>query len=242
MPTTAAPSPTKGARTRARILAAAAEHFAVAGFDAGSVPEIARRIGMSHATVYQHFGRKDELFRAAVEADLTALFATATPALTSASLDPTAVVALVPMLVAATRSHPLARRVLADLDAEQTEVLRDLPALNELEQQLAAALAAAQERGSVRTDMAAPALAAGLISVALPLLVVALRLEGMQDVPRAGAALDYLAATLRPAGSATVEGPPSRRTGRPTTQHAAQPASQPASPTATPPSRPRSTT
>jgi AcrR family transcriptional regulator len=201
MPSTApaAPAaPTKGERTRARILAAAAEHFAAVGFDAGSVPEIARRIGMSHATLYQHFGRKDELFRAAVEADLTALFATAAPALRSPTLDPNAVVALVPALVAATRTHPLARRVLAGIDAEQTEVLRDLPALAELEQQLAAALAAAQERGVVRDDLPAPVLAAGLISVALPLLVVALRLEGMEDVPRAGAALEYLATTLRP--------------------------------------------
>jgi len=198
MPSTAAAPPSKGARTRARILAAAAEHFAAVGYDAGSVPEIARRIGMSHATLYQHFGRKEELFRAAVEADLTGLFAAVTPTLASTTLDPAAVVALVPALVAATRSHPLARRVLADIDAEKTEVLRDLPALLELEQQLATALAAAQARGTVRSDLDAPALAAGLISVTLPLLVVALRLEGLADVPRAGAALAYLAATLQP--------------------------------------------
>ncbi len=221
MPTLApaAPAPaSKGERTRARILAAAAEHFAAVGFDAGSVPEIARRIGLSHATLYQHFGRKDELFRAAVEADLTALFTSAAPPLRSPTLDPDEVVAVIPVLVAATRSHPLARRVLADIDAEQTEVLRDLPALAELEQQLAVALTAAQARGVVRDDLPAPTLAAGLISVALPLLVVALRLDDMEDVPRAGAALEYLATTLRPQGGRPRSTtPPASRRGRATT-------------------------
>ena len=188
----------KGARTRARILGAAAEHFAARGFDGGSVPEIARQIGVSHATVYQHFGRKDELFRAAVEADLTALFESLVPALETEALDPDLIVNLVRTLVAAGRGHPLARRVLAEVDAEQTEVLRDLPALAELEVRLVRVLAASQDAGTVRSDLDAESLAAGVIGVAMPMLVVAFRLDGMTDIPRAASALDFLAAALRP--------------------------------------------
>jgi AcrR family transcriptional regulator len=187
MPSTLTPAPsTKGARTRARILEAAAQH------------EIARAIGVSHAAIYQHFGRKDELFRAAVEADLTALFETLAPTIEHQPLDPDLVVELVRTLVVAGRTHPLARRVIAEIDADQTEVLRDLPALADLEARLVPALAAAQRVGTVRDDLDPASLAAGVIGVALPMLVVAFRLDGMPDIPRAAGALDFLAAALRP--------------------------------------------
>ena len=75
----AAPADTKGGRTRRRILQAAIAHFAATGLDGGSVPEIARSVGLSHSALYQHFGRKEELFRAAVDSDLSALLATANP-------------------------------------------------------------------------------------------------------------------------------------------------------------------
>ena len=199
MPSTLAPAPvSKGARTRARILEAAAQHFASVGLQGGSVPEIARAIGVSHATIYQHFGRKDELFRAAVEADLTALFETLLPTIERRPLDPDVVVDLVRTLVVAGRARPLARRVIAEIDADQTEVLRDLPALAELEARLVPALAAAQAAGTVRDDLDPAALAAGVVGVALPMVVVAFRLEGMPDIPRAAGALEFLAAVLRP--------------------------------------------
>ena len=199
MPSALAPTPsTKGARTRARILEAAAQHFAAVGLQGGSVPEIARAIGVSHATIYQHFGRKDELFRATVETDLTALFEALLPTIERRPLDPDVVVELVRTLVAAGRSRPLARRVIAEIDAEQTEVLRDLPALAELEARLVPALAAAQAAGTVRGDLDPASLAAGVVGVALPMVVVAFRLEGMPNIPRAAGALEFLAAVLRP--------------------------------------------
>ena len=199
---------TKGARTKARVLAAAIEHFAALGLDAGSVPEIARSAGTSHATVYQHFGRKEELFRAAVEADLTALFATVAPALDAAStvavtIDPDGLTALLQTLLVEGRRRPLARRVIADINRGQTEVLLDLPALRDLEVRLAAVLAASQAAGTIRADIDPAAMAAGLVGITLPMLVVAFRLEGMPDIPRATSALDLLAAALRPASPTT---------------------------------------
>jgi AcrR family transcriptional regulator len=191
-------APSKGERTRTRILAAAAEHFAAVGFEGGSVPEIARQIGVSHATLYQHFGRKDELFRAAVEADLTALFATLHPALRDPAIDAVGLVGLLADLVEASRHHPLARRVLADINVEQNAALRDSPALLDLEALLIAAIETAQANGTVRRDIEPVRFAAGMIAITLPMLVVALRLDGATDVPRAGDALAFLIDMIAP--------------------------------------------
>ena len=193
---------TKGARTKARVLAAAVEHFAALGLNGGSVPEIARSAGTSHATVYQHFGRKEELFREAVEADLTALFGSIVPALDT-TLDPEALIGLLPTLLLEGQRRPLARRVIADTDKEQTEALLDLPALGALEDRLTAAIAASQAAGTLRADIEPAAMAAGLIAITLPMLVVAFRLDGMPAIPRAASALDLLAAALRPVATTT---------------------------------------
>lgn len=198
MDTVTLPRQTKGERTRARILAAAAEHFAAVGLDAGSVPEIARQVGVSHATLYQHFGRKDDLFRAAVEDDLTGLFATLTPSLERTDLDADELVGLLAILVDGSRRHPLARRVLAHINTEQQDALRDLPALLTLETQLTAAIAAAQRAHRIRRDIEAAEIAAGLVAVTLPMLVVALRLDGATSNPRAPDAVRFLADSLRP--------------------------------------------
>lgn len=187
----------KGARTKARILAAAVEHFAALGLHSGSVPEIARMAGTSHATVYQHFGKKEELFRDAVEADLTALFASLDDSLREA-VTPEGLVGLVPALLVEARRRPLARRVIADTDREQTEALLDLPALRDLEERLVGALKKSQKTGTIRKDINADEIAAGLIGIALPMLVVAFRLDGIPAIPRAASALNFLAASLRP--------------------------------------------
>lgn len=198
MPSTAAPlEATKGERTKARILDAAIGHFAALGLHSGSVPEIARMAGTSHATVYQHFGKKEDLFREAVESDLTALFASLDDSL-SGSVTPEGIVGLVPALLVEARLRPLARRVIADTDREQTEALLNLPALRDLEERLRGAVSKSQKSGTIRKDIDAAEIAGGLIGIALPLLVVAFRLDGMPSIPRAASALDFLAATLRP--------------------------------------------
>jgi AcrR family transcriptional regulator len=50
------------ARTRARLLDAAAQVFARKGFNGASVEEIAERAGYSIGALYSNFGSKDELF------------------------------------------------------------------------------------------------------------------------------------------------------------------------------------
>jgi len=56
-----------GERTRAEILDAALEAFAEAGFEAMSVRELTRRLGVSHNLVHHHFGSKQDLWRAALD-------------------------------------------------------------------------------------------------------------------------------------------------------------------------------
>ncbi|MGV0849677.1 TetR/AcrR family transcriptional regulator [Mycolicibacterium phlei] len=52
----------RGARTRDRIKATAAELFSSTGFHSTSIDDIARAIGGSRATVYQYFKNKDQIF------------------------------------------------------------------------------------------------------------------------------------------------------------------------------------
>jgi AcrR family transcriptional regulator len=54
-------------RTRAEILDAALDAFADTGFEATSVRELTRRLGMSHNLVHHHFGAKQDLWRAAID-------------------------------------------------------------------------------------------------------------------------------------------------------------------------------
>ncbi|MBW2313434.1 MAG: TetR/AcrR family transcriptional regulator [Deltaproteobacteria bacterium] len=53
--------------TRVEILDAALEAFSEAGFEAMSVRELTRRLGVSHNLVHHHFGSKEDLWRAALD-------------------------------------------------------------------------------------------------------------------------------------------------------------------------------
>ncbi len=56
-----------GTDTRSEILDGALEAFAEAGFEAMSVRELTRRLGVSHNLVHHHFGSKQDLWRAALD-------------------------------------------------------------------------------------------------------------------------------------------------------------------------------
>lgn len=60
----------KGRRTRARIVATAADLFAAGGYDGTSMEQIASAMGMTKGAVYAHFRRKRDLYLAAMETSL----------------------------------------------------------------------------------------------------------------------------------------------------------------------------
>ncbi len=62
-----APEERKRARTRKRLIEAAAEVIAEKGFDRASLEEIAALAGMTRGAVYGNFKNKDELFLALIE-------------------------------------------------------------------------------------------------------------------------------------------------------------------------------
>jgi len=56
-----------GLRTRARIVAAAEQHFAVRGFEATRLDDIAADVGIRRAAIFYHFGDKQELYTAVLD-------------------------------------------------------------------------------------------------------------------------------------------------------------------------------
>jgi AcrR family transcriptional regulator len=62
-----APTGNKRARTRARLLDAAAEVIREKGFYGTTLEEVAQRAGMTRGAIYGNFNDKDELFLAVVE-------------------------------------------------------------------------------------------------------------------------------------------------------------------------------
>jgi TetR/AcrR family transcriptional regulator len=59
--------PGNGEDTRTALLVAALDAFAESGYQAMSVRELARALGVSHNIVHHHFGSKQNLWRAALE-------------------------------------------------------------------------------------------------------------------------------------------------------------------------------
>ena len=57
-----------GLRTRAEIVAAAERHFAERGFEATRLDDIADEVGIRRAAIFYHFGDKQELYAAVLDA------------------------------------------------------------------------------------------------------------------------------------------------------------------------------
>jgi len=65
--TTSSPPQRQTARTRERIVTAALEQFLSAGFSIVTMDDLARELGMSKKTLYEHFPHKLDLLRATTE-------------------------------------------------------------------------------------------------------------------------------------------------------------------------------
>lgn len=126
-------SEAESVRTRTRIIRAARRQFGARGFDAVALRDIASAAGTTHALVRHHFGSKDGVWRAVVEAAETDFGSALTPVLTGSSFSDDAVADAVRFLhrfVAVSARHPdLIRLVMhegASSGARLTHLLRYL--------------------------------------------------------------------------------------------------------------------
>ena len=163
--------PTKGAQTRRAILAAAIARFGREGFRSTSVADIARDAGVGGTVTYAYFPSKEALFLAAVDEDAAAVIH---EGLTSVIDDPDIRnwrETLIFTLLGAVDFHPLARRLLAGLEPDVTERVLEIPALAELRKACAERLRTEQATGTVRPDIDPVAIANGMVSIILSLLM-----------------------------------------------------------------------
>lgn len=173
---------TKGERTRRRILEIAIDRFGNRGYRATSVSEIARSAGLTQAASYAYFDSKESLFRAAVDADASALIDEV-----GLMVEDAPVSQLIPSVIVyavmALADHPLAHRVLAGHEPDEVPRLVELPALRLFGELIAGRLAEAQKHGEVRDDLDADVLAAGIESLVMGLLFTTIQ-SGGASTPR----------------------------------------------------------
>jgi len=163
----------KGEQTRQAILHAAIDRFGRDGYRSTSVADIARDAAVSGTLAYAYFPNKEALFFAAADEDAAAVINEGLPTILD---DPHAGPddwrqALLVTLVAAVDRHPLARRLLAGLEPDVTVRVLELPALAELRKACVERLRSEQAAGLVRTDIDPVAVANGMVTITLSLLM-----------------------------------------------------------------------
>jgi AcrR family transcriptional regulator len=163
--------PTKGARTRQALLAAAIERFARDGYRATSVAEIARAANLSSTAAYVYFPNKEALFIAAVDEDAAGVVQRGIGLILDAGRSKEWREGLLVTLLDALVDHPLARRVLAGLEPEFTVRLLDIPVLAELRKLYADQLQSQQLAGEIRSDIDPDRMAGGMLTIVLSMLM-----------------------------------------------------------------------
>ena len=189
---------TKGERTRQRLLDIAVRQFADRGFQRTSVSGIAREAGLTQAAVYAYFENKEDLFFAAVDLDAAGVIADAQVQVGEGVPVHEQVPALVILFVEALENHPLARRVLAGHEPEVTGRLVQLPALEEITADLALELDAAQRAGDLRPDVDPAALADGVQTLVLSLLMAVVQVDIADEDRRIQGVSALFDAVLKP--------------------------------------------
>ena len=170
----------KGEQTRQAILHAAIDRFGRDGFRSTSVADIARDASVSGTLAYAYFPNKEALFLAAVDEDAAGVI---NEGLSTILDNPHAGPddwrqALLVTLVTAVDGHPLARRLLAGLEPDVTDRVLEIPALAELRKACVERLRTEQAVGLVRTDIDVVAIANGMVTIILSLLMSVVQIGG----------------------------------------------------------------
>ena len=190
--------PGKGERTRARLLEIAIQRFAADGFRRTSVSDIAREAGLSPAAAYAYFAGKEAFFQAAVDADASALIDETRAAVGVGDFSRDSLLLFIAVLREKVDEHLLARRVLAGLEPEVAARLLTIPSLVAFTADLAELLGAAQAVGEVRTGVDPAALAIGLETIVLTLLMGELQTGLSVEPERQAGIVAVLDSALKP--------------------------------------------
>lgn len=159
---------TRGADTRARILAAAAELIGERGWSAVTTREIAQRADVPHGAVSYHFAGKDELLRRAAVAGTTAALGDPI-AMTRAATSLTEVITIMRAYLAG--DEPAGPQMALVLEtarqATRDPQLRDPIAevLAQYRDVMAKLIESDQQAGTVRSDADPEALAAAIAAL-----------------------------------------------------------------------------
>src|SRR5436190_21894575 len=169
---------TKGAQTRQSILEAAIARFGREGFRATSVADIARDAGVGGSVPYAYFADKEALFLAALDEDAAGVINEGLSSVFENPGRPDWRTTLLFTLVTAVDRHPLARRLLAGLEPDVTDRVLDIPALKELRAACVERLRSEQAAGLVRADVDPAAMANGMVTIILSLLMSVVQIGG----------------------------------------------------------------
>jgi AcrR family transcriptional regulator len=139
---------------RGRIVVAARDLFAERGFDSVSVRDIAERAGVTHGLLRHHFGGKDGVWRAVVEAADRTYGQSLMPVLRRAAVgtDPVGdTKALVRAVIDVSARHPhFVKLLMAEGFADGPRLRQILAGLRPLQDATAALLSRLHERGRLR--------------------------------------------------------------------------------------------
>jgi len=148
--------------TRARLLEAAAQEFARAGFERANVDAISLAAGYAKGTIYNYFPSKEELFLAVVE-EASAQAAAAAPAPADAPAGERLTAVLTGFCSWASQQDPLARVLVREcLMGTPGLYPRVIGAEWPLTAKLEAIIAGGMQKGEIRSDMPADLLALGI--------------------------------------------------------------------------------
>jgi AcrR family transcriptional regulator len=150
---------------------------------------------------YAYFPNKEALFLAAADEDAAAVIHEGLSSVLDDPGRPDWRQTLLFTLVQAVDRHPLARRLLAGLEPTVTARVLDIPALTELRKAVAERLRREQLGGAVRTDIDPAAIANGIVSLVLSLLMSVVQLGNDAVAPYANDVAAVFEAALETPGA-----------------------------------------
>jgi AcrR family transcriptional regulator len=190
--------PSKGERTRSRILEIAVERFGAEGFRRTSVSAIARDAGITQAAVYAYFANKEALFEASVDADAEGLVQDAETAIDPSEPLRDRLLTMFLQLTLGLDDHPLTSRVLGGQEPEVINRLLTLPVLQRIEAALTVDVEAGQADGTVYRGAEPAVLAEGVLTMVLTILMAQIQVGRETSAQRQGSIIAVLDAVFRP--------------------------------------------